>query len=178
MRIPLVSVTQRLALAVLVTAAALAGPRAVADPARGAAPPGNAEKPTPGQPAGESSALTIHPIATPPASRTQAKSPLLRHGHRPPSSAHRPPPARQHVSAADPQKPRISHPPSAPVHGTHREVVPPQPAQKAPSPQPPTAHPSDDHAPERIPPQPQAIDPDARDAGPHADRTSRDRAER
>jgi hypothetical protein len=176
-----------LTLATLMTLSALAETRAgAADPSADAVPKSDAQGSVSAQGAGAPSAPSMHPTARKlpqvpdqPASRTQATRPLVSGKDVPAPAAHDPPPVGQHVEAHDAPTHSQSSSSSVPVKGPHPATAPPQPARQAPAQPPPAARPPDAHPPERGPqPQPQTKDPDVRDAGPHADRTSRDRAER
>ena len=158
MRIRL-SVPRGFALAALMATSALGGARAAdADPPAGSAGRGDADGSVAAEPA-----AALRPLATPPntkigtrahndpASRTQSTT-LRRRTHKakPSSADHHLPPTPHHVGA--PEAAARPTPSAAP---------------------PPVAHGA-----EPVMTQTQAKDPDPRDAAPHADRTSRDRAER
>jgi hypothetical protein len=152
-----------------------------ADPSADAVPKSDAQGSVSAQPAGAPSAPSMHPTerkppqaSDQPASRSQVTHPAPRRKDEPAPAAHdAPPPVGQHVDAHDVPPRSQSSSSSTP----HSAAAPPQPARQAPGPTPPAARPPDAHPPEHEP-QPQTKDPDVRDAGPHADRTSRDRAER
>jgi hypothetical protein len=159
MRTRLFSVPRRFALAALMVVSALGGARADdADPPAGVAGRGNADGSVAVQPA-----AALRPIATPPktnngsrarsdpAPRTQSTN-LRRRTHKA-----KPSPADRHL------------PP------TPRRVAEPGPAARSESS---AALPPVAHGTEPVVTQTQAKDPDPRDAAAHADRTSRDRAER
>ena len=163
------SVPRRLALATLMTGSVFMGARAAAaDPTGNVVPQGSLAA----QPAGAPSAPSARPNTVNP----PAKSDLRRGTDQPASAVHRPAPGGQDATAPDASKRNQPSSGSVPVHRTHPTTVPAQPSRQVPTP---TATPSADaHPSEHVVPQPQAKDPDPRDSGPHADRTSRDRAER
>jgi hypothetical protein len=164
------SVLPGLTLATLMTLSALAETRAgAADPSADAVAKSDAQ--------GTVSARKPPQAPSQPASRTQATQPLARRKDGPAPAAHDPPPVGQRVDARDTPTRSQSSSSSVPVNGPHSATAPPQPARQAPAQTPPAARPPDAHPPEPGP-QPQTKDPDVRDSGPHADRTSRDRAER
>jgi hypothetical protein len=172
-RTRMMSEPRRLALVTLLTGSVIVGARAgAADPTGGVVPQNDVIAPTSAQPVGAPSAPSARPntVSPPP------KSELRRGTDQPASAVHRPTPNGQGATASDASKPNHPSAASAPVHRAHPTVVPAQPARQVPTS---TATPAPDaHPPERVPTQPQAKDPDPRDSGPHADRTSRDRAER
>ena len=169
------NVLRGLTLATLMTLSARPETRAgAADPSADTVPKSAAQGSVSTQPAG---ARKPPQAASQPASRTQATQPLARRKDGPAPAAHDPPPVGQHVEARDAPTRSQSSSSSAPARGPPSATAPPQPARQAPGPTPPAARPPDAHPPEHGP-QPQTKDPDVRDSGPHADRTSRDRAER
>jgi len=153
------SVPRGFALAALMAASALGGARADdADPPAGVAGRGDADGSVAAQPA-----AALRPLATPPnakigtrarsdpASRTQSPT-LRRRSHKPKLSSadHHLPPNPHHVGAPEAAaRPAPSAAPAPVAHGAEPVVT-----------------------------STQAKDPDPRDAAAHADRTSRDRAER
>jgi hypothetical protein len=164
---------RRLALVTLLTGSVIAGLRAgAADPTGGVVPQNDVIAPTSAQPIGAPPAPSAraNTVSPPP------KSELRRGTDQPASAVHSPTPNGQGATAPDSSKRNQPSAASVTVHPTHPTVVPAQPARQVPPPTP--TPPPDIHPPERVPTQPQAKDPDPRDSGPHADRTSRDRAER
>jgi hypothetical protein len=178
---------RRITLAALVAVSAIGGARADdADPPAAVAGPGDAEGSVAAQPAAAQPPLAMTPNtrnATParggPASRTQPTSLQWRARKAMPSSAHhRLTPAPQHVGAPAAAAGNQVRSASAPVNRPRPATAPSQATRQATSPAPYAAPPPVAHEAEPVVTQTQANDPDPRDAGPHADRTSRDRAER
>jgi hypothetical protein len=175
MRARLLSVPCRFAFAALMAVSALGVVRA--DPPAAAAGRGDAKESVALQPA-----AAQPPLATPsnkenatqarsdPASRTRKTKPLSAH--------HQLPPRTRHLSASDAAGVKQLRDPSAPVNGPRPATAPPQAALQAKDPTPSAAPPPAAHGAEPVVTQTPTSDPDPRDAGPHADRTSRDRAER
>jgi hypothetical protein len=140
--------------------------------------------------------------STAPIRPSQAPAPQLR-TDRPPSAPQPLPPTQQHGFSSDDPTHAYSRPPSAPANRPPPAAAapvnpypppqqpqyqeryrppapaaapPPAPVREAPIP-PPVNRPQERAAPPP-PPRPQEAKPESRDSGPHADRTSRDRAER
>jgi hypothetical protein len=165
---------RRLALATLMAGSVFVGARAgAADPTGNVVPQSDPQGSISAQAAGAPS----KPSARPNTVNPPPKSELRLRTDQPASAVHHPTPNGQGATAPDASKRNQPSAPSVPVRRTHPTVVPAQPARQVPTP---TATPPspDAHPPERVSTQPQAKDPDPRDSGPHADRTSRDRAER
>jgi hypothetical protein len=169
---------RRITLAALMAVSAIGGARAGdADPPAGVAGRGDADRSVAAQPA-----AAQPPLAMPPNTKnaTRARSdPASRTRKTKPSSAHhRLTPAPQDAGAPGAAAGNQPRSPSAPVNRPRPATAPPQATRQATSPVPSAAPPPVAHGAESIVTQTQANDPDPRDAGPHADRTSRDRAER
>jgi hypothetical protein len=172
-RTRLMSEPRRLALATLMAGSVFVGARAAAaDPTGNVVPQSDPQGSISAQPAGAPSAPWGRPntVSPPP------KSDLRRGTDQPASAVHRPTPNGQGATAPDASKRNQPSAAPVPVHRTQPTVVPAQPVRQVPTPT--ATPPPDAHPPERVPTQPQTKASDPRDSGPHADRTSRDRAER
>jgi hypothetical protein len=164
---------RRLALVTLMAGSVFVGARAgAADPSGNVVPQSGPQGSISAQPAAAPSAPSARPNTVNP----PPKSELRLRTDQPASAVLHPTPNGQGATAPDASKRNQPSAASVPVHRAHPTVVPAQPARQVPTPT--ATPPSDAHPPERVLPQPQAKDPDPRDTAPHADRTSRDRAER
>ena len=182
------SVPRRFALAALMAVSAVGGVRAdEADPPAAVAGRDDAKGVVAVQPAAAQALLATPPntknATTParsePASHTQSASPGRRARKTKPSSGHHQVPSTtRHVSAPDAAARNQLPGRSAPVNRPRPATAPPQAARQAKNPAPSAASPPAAHGAEPVVIQTQTSDPDPRDAAAHADRTSRDRAQR
>jgi hypothetical protein len=171
---------RRIALAALMTGSTLAGAHAAAaDPSESVAPPpAGVRAPPATRPNSPTTAGATHTNSSDarsgsPENRTRATS--AQHTDQPVLATHQPTSTRPQAGAHD--APTRSQSSASPVNRKPPALLPSQAARQAPTQAPPAARPADSQPPEPVAP-PQVKDPDTRDAGPHADRTSRDRAER
>jgi hypothetical protein len=163
---------RQIALAALVAGSALVGVHAsVADPPESVLP----------QPAGAPAAPATRPNAPTAPRATQANSTHAKSAHssdQPVSAVHQSISTRPRAGVHDAAKHSEPSAHSTAVHRVDPAPLPPRAARQAPASALPATRPPETLPPQRVVPPPQVKDPDARDSGPHADRTSRDRAER
>jgi|HubBroStandDraft_1064217.scaffolds.fasta_scaffold14854_2 hypothetical protein len=160
MRTRLLSVPRRLALAALMAVSALAGARANdANPPAGVAGQGDADGAAAAQPA-----AALAPLATPPNTNNATRA--------------RSDPASRKQATSSRRRTHDTKPSSALVNRSRPTAALPQSARQATSPAPSAPPPPVARGAVPVVTQTQAKDPDPRDTGPHADRASRDRAER